>query len=342
MNHTKSPLPRITILLSCLLLACLPAGRALAEPAVTKTPGTLRVYFIGNSVTDTLRYSALAELAKSRNLTLDWGRTMVPGAPLEYFYTHPQGGFSEQPYGTWDKALKEFPWDVLSLQPFDRNLYNLSNPNDPPGEDLNDVPMCGKFIGMAANMNPDVQVYIYARWPRMSSQHKGLDFDKNDYDPSKPGSGADLSKVDDFQERWNATYKPGWDLNNESASYFDQLLKEVRDKNSFLKKRPLLVPVGHVMAAMDLLMRQGKVPGYTSIYQLYKDGIHLNETGSYLVGCTYFATLLRQSPEGLPTGPYGQIDPAVAKIIQQTAWDVVSHHPDSGVQGSGSNASGSK
>ena len=75
------------------------------------------------------------------------------------------------------------------------------------------------------------------------------------------------------------------------------------------------------------------MPGYTSIYQFYKDGIHLNEPGSYLVGCTYFATLLRQSPEGLPTEPYGEIDPVLAKIIQETAWQVVSQHPDSGVRG---------
>ena len=59
-----------------------------------------------------------------------------------------------------------------------------------------------------------------------------------------------------------------------------------------------------------------------------KDGIHLNEPGSYLVGCTYFATLLRQSPVGLPTAPYGKIDAALAEIIQQTVWQIVSKHPD--------------
>ena len=325
MKHPYRNLTRVVTFLSSLMLAYAPGGRGLAaEPAGANPPASLRVYFIGNSVTDTVRYKALAQLAESRGVALDWGRTMVPGAPLEHFYTHPNEGFQEPPYGTWDKALNEFAWDVVSLQPFDRNLYDLPNPNVPPGEDLNDVPMCCKFIEMAAKMNPDVQIYIYARWPRVSSDGKGIPFDKNDYDPTRPGSGADLSGVDDFQERWNATYKPGWDLKNESASYFDQLLTEVREKNPFLKKRPLLVPVGHVMAAIDLLMRQGKVPGYTSIYQFYKDGIHLNEPGSYLVGCTYFSTLLRQSPEGLPTVPYGEIDPAHAKLIQETSWKVLS------------------
>ncbi len=78
-------------------------------------------------------------------------------------------------------------------------------------------------------------------------------------------------------------------------------------------------------------MKAGEVPGYPSIHQLYKDGIHLNEPSSYLVGCTFFATLLKQSPIGLPTAPYGKIDPALAETIQRTVWQVVSKHGDAGV-----------
>ena len=56
-----------------------------------------------------------------------------------------------------------------------------------------------------------------------------------------------------------------------------------------MKKPPLLVPVGHVMNELHTQMKAGRVSGYTSIDQFYKDGIHLNEAGSYLVGCTYGA-----------------------------------------------------
>ncbi len=68
-------------------------------------------------------------------------------------------------------------------------------------------------------------------------------------------------------------------------------------------------------------------PGYTNIYQLYRDGIHLDELGSYLVACTYYAMLMKRSPLGLPTEPYGQLNAEVARIIQQTAWDVVRSVP---------------
>ena len=94
--------------------------------AVAADPQTLRVYFIGNSVTDTVRYGELAKLAAARDVKLDWGRTMIPGAPLEWIYTHPNDGFQQEPYGTWKKALNEFAWDAVSLQPFDRHLRILA------------------------------------------------------------------------------------------------------------------------------------------------------------------------------------------------------------------------
>lgn len=67
----------------------------------------------------------------------------------------------------------------------------------------------------------------------------------------KPSSGADLSKVDNYAARWAAKYTGGWDLTNEGRDYFDQLLTEVPKETPFLKKRVPLVPVGHVMAAME-------------------------------------------------------------------------------------------
>lgn len=271
-----------------------------------------------------MRYDELARLAGTRGTKLDWGRTMIPGAPLEWIYTHPNDGFQQEPYGTWAKALTDFAWDAVSLQPFDRQLHGKND----AGKDLGDVGLIKAWAKLAARQSPVVQIYIYARWPRVTSGAKGADFDKNDYDPAKPGSGNDLSKVDDFTARWEAKYSGGWDNSNEARDYFDELLAEVRKKTPFLRKTQLLVPVGHVMNELHTQMKAGRVPGYTSIYQFYKDGIHLNEEGSYLVGCTYFATLLKQSPVGLPTAPYGRIEPVLAETIQKTVWQIVAAHPD--------------
>lgn len=315
---------RTSLACRALFRALVSASFFLASCLNTVQAQTERVYFIGNSVTDTVRYDELAKLAATRDVTLDWGRTMIPGAPLEWIYTHPKDGFQQEPFGTWIKALNDFAWDAVSLQPFDRQLHG----KDKDGNDFGDVAIIKKWAVLAAGKNPDVQIYIYARWPRVTIDGKGVPFDKNDYDPATPGSGNDLSKVDDFSARWQAKYSGNWDLSNETDNYFDQLLTEVRKETPFLKKPPLLVPVGHVMSELHTRMKAGKVPGYTSVYQFYKDGIHLNEAGSYLVGCTFFATLFRQSPEGLPTEPYGKIDPTLAETIQKIVWQVVQVHPD--------------
>ena len=54
----------------------------------------LRVYFVGNSVTDTINYRALAELAKSRGHKHVWGRHMIPGAAAPMDLAASEGWFS--------------------------------------------------------------------------------------------------------------------------------------------------------------------------------------------------------------------------------------------------------
>ena len=304
------------------------AGLLLRDGIAAETPAPFRVYFIGNSVTDTVRYGPFAEMARDRGQPIVWGRHMIPGAPLAWLYTHPDEGFREAPFGGWQKALGEFPWDAISLQPFDRHLHD----RDERGEDLGDVPLIVRLARLAATKNPDVQVYLYARWPRVTIAGKSVPFDKNDYDPTRPGSGNDLTRIDDFTARWEAKYSGGWDATNETRDYFDTLLREVRAATPELRQPVRLVPVGHVLADLHSQMKAGRVPGWTSIYQFYRDGIHLNEPGSYAVACVFFATLLHQSPEGLPTASYGTIPPALAGAIQQTAWRVVRSHPETGVK----------
>jgi hypothetical protein len=116
------------------------------------------------------------------------------------------------------------------------------------------------------------------------------------------------------------------------ADYFESLLREVRKATPELKRPVLLVPVGHVLAALHVQMKAGKIPGWSSICQFYKDGIHLNEPGSYAVACAYSATLLKQSPEGLPTQPYGKIASDLAQVIQETTWKTARGCRESGVR----------
>lgn len=277
----------------CLLLTL--AG----APASATEAKTLRVYFVGNSVTDTINYHGLEALAKSRGYKHVWGRHMIPGAPLQWIWQHPDQGFQEQPYGHYPTALTKYQWDVLCLQPFDRHITG----------DEGDIVMAKNFIKMALPKSPDMQVYIYARWPR-KDKDGGLEYGK----------------------KWLRKYTGGWDGTNETKDYFERLTLELRKACPELKKPILMVPVGHVMYELDQQMKADKMPGFTDIGQVYKDGIHLNNVGSYIVACTFFVTLYGENPEKLTTEPYGDIDPKVAEVIHDVVWNVVKGHELAGLR----------
>lgn len=292
--------------------------------AAEGTPQPLRVYFIGNSVTDTVGYAALSKAAAARGHKIAWGRQTIPGAPLEWLWDHPTDGFTEAPFGYPHQAFQQFTWDAVSLQPFDRQLASADASDD--------VTQIRRYAELVASRSPDVQLFLYARWPRITAGGKSLAFDKNDYDPAMPGGGPDRSRVDPYERGWLAKYTGGWDNSNESRDYFERLLVEARKATPFLRKPILLVPVGHALYALDQRMRAGEVPGYRDIHEFYTDDIHLNAVGSYLVGCVFYATLFREDPAGLPTEPYGRITPELARIVTDVVWKTVRAHPESGVE----------
>lgn len=298
------------------------AAQAPAAPVVASKTGDLRVYFIGNSVTDTIRYDALQKLAESRGHKHIWGRHMIPGAPLEWIWSHPKDGISQGEFGLYPKALPDFAWDAISLQPFDRKKEG-------------DLEHIQKFVDLALQnpRNAQTQFFIYARWPRMSKNGKGVTYDKNNFgkDGDDPNKITDYSSIDDWKMLWDRKYTGGWDSSEESADYFQTLALAARKAHPELKKPIAMVPVGHVMAALHKKMAAGEVPGFKNIWDVYADGIHLNQVGSYVVGCTYYATLYRESPVGLTGAPYGLQNEKLAKIIQQTAWEVVQSEPLAGV-----------
>jgi hypothetical protein len=56
-----------------------------------------------------------------------------------------------------------------------------------------------------------------------------------------------------------------------------------------------------------------------------EDGSHPNEKGTYLAACVFYATLYRQSPEGL--GYTGSLSEDEALLLQKTAADTVLTEP---------------
>jgi hypothetical protein len=259
---------------------------------------TLRVYHVGNSVTDTINYNGLRQLAESRGHKYVFGRHMIPGAPLSWIWGHPNEGFTEEPFGYYPKALPNYEWDVLTLQPFDRHL----------DDDDGDLATAKNYIDLALRKSPNLRVYIYSRWPRRE-EDGSLDFEK----------------------KWVRTYTGGWDGTEETKDYFEKLTFELRKAYPKLQDRIFLVPVGDVLYELNQRIKAGQVPGYTSITQVYADGIHFNDVGSYIVGSTFYTTLYKENPKGLTASPYKVNNPQLVSILNDAVWKVVSTHPLSGV-----------
>lgn len=161
----------------------------------------------------------------------------------------------------------------------------------------------GKIVDLARTTNPDVQVYIFATWPFTTG-----------------GS---------FDTQWVRG-----DSVRASRRMLESFLHDLRKAHPG-GRPPLMIPTGHTMHLLEMKIRAGLVPGMSSIYDGYLDIGHQNNLGSYICSCSWFATIYGESPVGLPTEPFDPIDPALARIIQETAWEAVNAHPDSGVKAPG-------
>jgi hypothetical protein len=325
----------VALIVAVTLVAGAPRASAADAPAAAPDGKAKRVYFVGNSVTDTVKYGLLAELAKSRGWRMEWGRHVIPGTPLflplREAAAGKASGFTEKPYGDCKHALENFQWDVVTLQPFDRLLENVDRKTGKDEE--GDLVTVNRFIALAAAKSPDAQFYIYARWPRITVNGKGVSFDKDAYDQnvrgvSPPAGKAPAAKlagpIDSYEKNWLRKYTGGWDGSNESRDYFETLTRKVREANPGMKKPVRMIPAGHVLYALDQQFKAGKLPGYKgAIEDLYADGIHLNNKGSYVVACTFFATIFGEDPAGLPAAGYQVDDAAFVKLAHETIWEVV-------------------
>ena len=265
---------------------------------------TNRIYMVGNSVTDAINYDGFQALAESQGYTHVFARHMIPGSPLSWLWSH-QGageGFTVDPYGPPNNAFPNYTWDCISLQPYDRTIDGADG----------DKAIIGNYINIAKAKNPNGQFYIHGHWPRTP----------NSLLPTDPAVTAD-------------TYTNQWLLSsmvaNESRAYYEDLMQAVRSANQDIKPI-LIIPFGEVFYSLNLKMKAGQIPGYSKIYQVYADGIHLNSVGAYIVALTAYATMYKADPRNTQVpAQYGTIPQDVVNIFQQTVWDVVTTYAYSGV-----------
>ena len=292
---------------------CFIAAAALAFGVVFSVEAkSLKAYHIGNSLTDNMYPGGLKRIAEQNADTYTYGKQVSPGVPLDMNWklqSKTGSIYSITPYGKYTTALKNYSWDVMTLQPFDNKIEGSTG----------DLAMAKNFINFAKGKSPNLQTYIYERWPRQ--QREGGKLKPFDYT-------ALYTKAYTGQ---NSRYY----LSNERQGYFESLVKQINNSLPSSIRKALLIPVGDVLLELDKRIKAGKIKGTSKITEFYQDDLHLNKKGGYVASLTFYATMYKESPLGTTVpGAFGTIDKTLAAQLQDAVWDVVSAHPYAGVKGS--------
>lgn len=142
---------------------------------------TARIYHIGNSLTDQVRYDQFKAAAIARGHNHIYGRHMMPGAPLNWMWEQArEGGFNVEPYGLYPNALSNYDWDFLVLQPFVQSY-------DAELQAVND------FYNYALKRNPNITICIHMAWPGTN--------DPKFYDAAWEDTASHLSQTRSYFER---------------------------------------------------------------------------------------------------------------------------------------------
>lgn len=238
------------------------------------------------------------DIAKARGRQTTFGRHMIPGAPLDWLWNHRNEGFREP-------DRKKPADDILRTHKWDVLILQ------PYGREAKkSIEYGGNYAAAAYEGNPDCQVYVFANYP---------------------GIGKDQSEADQWETRWlSPDFRRG-------RANFEKVARGISAR--FPDRKPVrIIPVGEVMYRLHQRMKQGKVPGFTSIADLYADGVHLESEGKYVEAVTHYATVFQDDPHGCIItglrfwkGPYS-VDEEFAKVVWDVVWEVVTTYPQSGVK----------
>lgn len=163
-----------------------------------------------------------------------------------------------------------------------------------------------EWAAKAIAANPDIRLYVYETWHHLDIEEGWL-------------------------ERIDADLPRYWE-------------HEIIDRALATRKvdRPIyVIPGGQVMARfVREIETRGEVDGLSSRQDLFKDKVHFNSIGAYLMALTHYAVLYGRLPVGLPHElvdakgePVLAPGPRAARLMQEIVWEVVTSYPRTGVRG---------
>jgi hypothetical protein len=260
---------------------------------------TVRTFHIGNSLTDTVD-GWLKPVAESAGRTLDFHRFTIPGAPTDWLWNHPGGGFGDCRYPEAFFVLA--PIDHIFTQPF--HGHDRSIPNE--------VEYSGKFFDLCRKYSPAVQAWVYVQWPGPAFQ-----------DRWSQGQGATAELKLPPAKTWQEGVA-------NHVAYTEAVAERIN--KTYQGKPVLIVPGGPALALLKTEMDAGHVPGMKDfVAKIFADGIHLTPKGRYLISLVHYACIYKESPEGKVSALTTGLTKEQTAIFQRIAWDAVTNYKWAGV-----------
>ncbi len=342
---------------------------ALCTTALSETQ---RMYAIGNSLSggmgfgtdswDKRKMFTLFVNSGPHAVTID--KTIIAGAPLNYTWS----------FGQYTNLTAQAPWDVLTLQPYDRMLVDGAHTPD-----WGDVLNAKNFIQYALTNSPNIQPYVYSHWPSIPNhlihqQYIDQGYTWEEAEALRQQAMVDFQTAGGFDGHWNTLYTdPLRITHNRTRDFFEQLQDTLNvdrllpgDPIHDLSKDVLMIPVGDVLYELSQRLKSNatllpKAAGgyYTDVSELIMDGTHLLPgAGRLISAAAWYATLFGTSPAGLDYTTYNdpdlssgqyydwedpyyeEITADFAAAVYDATWDVVSTHSRAGVANADADSDG--
>jgi hypothetical protein len=269
-------------------------------------PG-LHTLHIGNTLTDiTAQFAEYARTAGRPHLARSF---TIPGATTQRLW---DPGLAQRK-GDWEIALGILEHvDHLTVQPRDFNV----------GQEAD---YARRFFDRVRQTSPDVQPWLYTEWVEQERL--------------RPSDRAEVPSSQ-MTRLWPALT---WEESmGAMLLYVEEVQRKLAEIDQGAKKARVL-PTNLAMGWIRNQIDRGEFPGAApgSFYPLlFRDTVHPNLNGAYLVDLTWYAAFYGESPEGkvLPIGT--DLTPEQAAAMQHLAWEVVRNYPGCGLYENGTTPAG--
>ena len=356
------------IAFTCLLMAGLsPMGHSAGKSEATTVTYT---YLVGDSLVRSITPARLHELMSERGIDFQFGSQLKGGFSLtrhwdflkrgetiRYWESNKPAGDRFEPgrpdgdtlpkrFGSFLDAQMNHQWDALVLQPYLSRIQEWEQ----------ELEAIQQFIDYSIRHTSAQQIYIYTSWLRRPILRE------------RSGKRIGLGNLD-FAEIWEGGAKLDPRRGREPAPVvrkdYREFLKTINQKYAGKLGKPvLMIPFGDVICELDKRLKAGKIPGLEALHDrdperipnwdpklkhaaganlLYADRSHPvaqphldGIIANYAMGLMYYAVLTGKSPVGLSGSAYKLSDDQdvdLIKALQESVWDVVRNHPNTGLKG---------